>query len=353
MLRAYKSVEDNIFNAQLLIEYLVHHVWCVADKQLCTTKLNDELKAIYIKYSWFKLHVDSIYNVCIGLSTLEKDNFKKAFDNNNKIIELCDGSIKPIAISTLNSKLVAVLNPFFKILYTDFMAKALVYKKYGKKKDYYDSLITKNEFIECPCCGYGDIKTLYSKGHSPFDHYLPLKHYPFSAINFNNLFPICHICNSDYKGETDIIKNGQSVFYPFGKNHPLIKIEVTVNKLGLTNLVNKIGEEKKLLDKNEIKIDFDIKDVKIDSWDNIFKIRDRYFGKIADHRISWIDDVRKIYRDPDIKTDTFAAAFDKVIDFDSNKHLGFLKAPYLSNLKSYDNLIKAMDEVSEHSKITP
>ena len=38
-----------------------------------------------------------------------------------------------------------------------------------------------------------------------YDHYLPKKHYPFSSVDFNNLFPMCHTCNSKAKGQLDTL----------------------------------------------------------------------------------------------------------------------------------------------------
>jgi hypothetical protein len=350
MFNLYKPIVNDIYKTHLLIEFLVINVWCKADNKQCRIKLNDELKAIYDKHSWFKKQVSGIYSVCKKLTLAEKNTLKTVFENNNKIEELCNGTIKPIPLSSLNNDLLAAIEPFFEKLYTKFLGWKIIYSKYGTKKSYYNALLIANGFKFCPCCGFGDIKDYYSSGYSPFDHYLPQKHYPLSTVNFNNLAPMCHICNSDYKGETDILLGGQIVYYPFGVGHK-IEVLVTVDKNSLTNLITQIEESGKMLDPKEIKVDFDLKDNRIDSWDKIFKIKDRYFGKIAINRVSWLDDVRKVYRDPQIIADTYEKAFDKVIELDSEKHLGFLKAAYLKNLKSYGSLVKAMDEVSGTSVI--
>jgi hypothetical protein len=222
-----------------------------------------------------------------------------------------------------------------------------VYKIYLKKKDYYDQLISINEFTECPCCGFGDIKTDYSEGHSPFDHYLPQKYFPFSTLNFDNLVPMCHICNSDYKGERNIIKDGQKVFYPFGINHPKIELLVDFNPSKLPLLINKSNVDK--LPKGYFKISFNTNSKETESWDKIFRIKSRYSGKIADHRISWFNDVRQFYRSAEVVTSTASDAIDKVIKFDSHKHLGFIKNAYLTKMKSLPFLLKAIEEVSGSS----
>lgn len=351
MLKVYKSISHDIYKAHNLIEYLVNEVWCKADNKQCKSKLNDELKAMYEDQPWFQEQIKSIYKVSKSLTTQEKEDFKNAFAHNNRIEELCDGTITPIALSTLNKSLVKVVKPFFKELYTRFLGWKEIRETYGEKKTYYDELNVKNGFIDCPCCGFGDLKTIYSKGRSAFDHYLPQKHYPFSSTNFNNLVPICTTCNSDEKGEVDVLKESKPVYYPFSKTHPSIEVTVDVDKKVLKKLIEPTENLKSKITKSEIKVDFNLQDDKTQSWDRIFDIKTRYFGKIADNRVSWLDDVRQMYRDPDTIVNTYEAAFDKLITTDSNKYLGFLKSPYLKSMKSNHHLIRAMDEVSGSSKI--
>lgn len=356
MLRAYQPITHDIFKAHELIEYLVYQVWCKADDQPVEDKLNEMLTKLYEdgRLKSFKKDVDDIYAVCKDLNDDEKKAFAVAFENNNQIKKLCEGDAKPIALTTLNKKLVEKIEPFFKGLYTGFLDWKTIYEAYGTKKDYYDQLNFDNRFKECPCCGYGDLKTIYSKGRSAFDHYLPQKHYPFSATNFHNLIPICTTCNSDEKGEDDVLEMGKALFYPFEYNtHP--KIEVTVD-VKVKSIQKLIEEERSLEDKikpEEIVVDFNLKgDEKVESWDRIFSVRERYFGKIADNRVSWFDDVREAYRDPDLKTDTVESAFDKIIGSEANKQLGFLKAPYLESIKAKTAVLKAITEVSGDSKIS-
>ena len=351
MLKIYKPIEHEIFKAHNLIEYLVNSVWCKADNQQCNSKLNQELKDLYDTQPWFRRHVSNIYKTCKKLNAKEKRDFKNAFRTNNKIEELCDGTIKPFDIDKLNDDLLKCILPFFKKLYTQFLGWKAIKDKYGDKKNYYDELNLENGFTECPCCGYGDLKTIYSKGRSAFDHYLPQKHFPFSSINFNNLVPICSSCNSDEKGEVDVLKSGKPLYYPFAKTHDNIEVVVDLDKKSINKLIEKTNDLKSKITKSDIKVDFKTTNDKIMSWDSIFDSKNRFFGKIADNRINWINDVRQAFRDPDINVNTYEAAFDKIIQTDSNKYLGFLKSPYLVSMKLNHNLIKAMDKVSGDSII--
>ena len=56
-----------------------------------------------------------------------------------------------------------------------------------------------------------------------YDHYLYKKNYPFSAVDFDNLFPICHTCNEKAKNEKDIVRNVDQRVPAF---HPYIDAEV-------------------------------------------------------------------------------------------------------------------------------
>ena len=353
MLKVYKPIPHDIYKAHNLIEYLVNEVWCEADKTPVENKLNETLSTFYnnARLKNFKKDVEEIYDVCKSLDNNEKLAFKHAFENNNKIEEICDGSRTPIDLSTLNKKLIDKIEPFFKELYTSFLGWKDVCEYSGDKKEYYDELNLKNGFNECPCCGYGDIKTFNSKGRSPYDHYLPQKHYPFAATNFNNLVPICADCNSDEKGETDILKYGTPIYYPCAKNHPKIEVKVEVDKKALKKLIEPTDTLKDKVNKKEIMVSFNLTDNKTKVWDKIFDIKSRYFSKIADNRVSWIDDVRQVYRNGNIKTNTVSDAFNMVVSLDSHKQLGYLKAPYLNSMKSNPALLKAIGEVSGNSRI--
>ncbi|GAA3623385.1 hypothetical protein [Flavivirga jejuensis] len=93
-------------------------------------------------------------------------------------------------------------------------------------------------------------------------------------------------------------------------------------------------------------VDFNTKSEKITSWNEIFDIKNRYFGQIANNRENWLNDVKQVFRNEKIKTTNYVEAFDMVIELDPNKELGFLKTPFLSKMKSFISLIEAYEEVS-------
>ncbi len=130
-----------------------------------------------------------------------------------------------------------------------------------------------------------------------YDHYLPKSKYPFTSMNFMNLFPMCTDCNSKEKGKDDIIlKNGKKriVSYPFDK-HGVAKSLVIkpVNKNG-------IKVRSKLL--KNIDWDFEISmaksnDERVDSWNNIFGIKKRYKLRVSTLETIWFEWLIDGYKD--------------------------------------------------------
>jgi hypothetical protein len=354
MLIAYTKIDHSIFKFQDVIVYLVEEVFCKADKQKCYARIgtNEILKLLYnnTRTDWFKKNVEHIYTECRKLNGEQKYSILEVFQNNNEIEHLCNHPQDLIPISLIEEPVRTLITEFFKEFYDKILDWKDIKDKYGSKKDYYDDLLWDNDKIKsCPCCGYGILKTIYEKGHSSYDHYLPKKHYPFSSVNFNNLFPLCNECNSDYKGEEPILSYHKKIFYPFNNSHPEINFEVNVDPKSLVKFIDK----REKLDESDIAVRIlcaEKYSEEIESWDEIFEVKHRFFGQIATNGKSWLDDVREKQR----KTKKgYFECFDDIIEDDSNKPLGFLKSPFLANLKMHKSLLDALNEVTGDSIIKP
>lgn len=346
MLKNYLPIaNDPIFKLHELTEHLVCKVWSNADENECSTKLNPEFLVIYENYQWVKEGVDDIYKKCNELENKEEHllKLKNAFVQNNKIEELCNGSVKPIMSSEL-PPFITDIQLLFKRFYSELLDRSLVT---GNKKNYYDKLYLENKFSFCPCCGYYPMKTWSDKGHEAYDHYLPQSKFPFSSVNFKNLVPLCHVCNSTCKGAKDPIENGRKVFYPFALDKHVIKIYVEIPNI---DKIEHLYKDDKIKD-DDIVITLAGEDQdKIDSWDNIFEIKDRFFSRMEAGRNSWINRVKKYHAIQIRRGDfDFNDSFDEVIEQLSDpsyQNEGFLAAPFLESLKPFKNIIEAMKEVS-------
>ncbi len=264
MLRLYKPIQHDIFKLHTMLEHLVCSVWCKASEgETCESKLNDELKEIYISYEWLKNEIDEIYSEFVSLSDADKQSVKNAFSTNNKIEELCNGSESPIYLDALPE----IVEKNIKPLLVDFYEKLLERAKVpGTKQDYYQKLIEENELQYCPCCGLSYFESEDSKYREAFDHYLPKSKYPFLSVNFENLVPLCHKCNSDRKGTKDPIKDGAKAFFPFSDNNHDILIDLTIDK----------SKDLRLLEKEDLVINLIGDTNKIETWNRLFDINERY-----------------------------------------------------------------------------
>lgn len=81
------------------------------------------------------------------------------------------------------------------------------------------------DFDECPYCGINEPKTL--------DHYLPKETFPEFSVFPKNLVPICHACNTIYKGSQFLSATGDRLFlhtyYDTFPKFDFLSVRVTVN----------------------------------------------------------------------------------------------------------------------------
>lgn len=355
MLKTYSKIEHPIFGVHKLIEFLVSNVFCIADNKSCYSKLNDDLKLLYdnVNSDWFKNSIDEIYSI-IKDSENDKSNLKLIFENNNKIEFLCANPKEILKLDLLSEKLAVKIKPFFKELYKRFLGLEFIKSKYGTKKGYYNDLILNSEFIFCPCCGFGLIKHISNKGHSAFDHYLPLVHYPFSVINFDNLFPLCNDCNSDNKGSKDVLLKGKKVFYPFNAVHPLIEISIKIKEKDLLSLFRKNNKEIEEISKKELEVNYQNileYNEELQSWNLIFDINQRYFEQVKSNGKYWLENFKKRYNKYKAYS-SFDKIIDDVCDESENEQCSFLKKSFLQSIKLHNaSFIEAMNEVTGDSII--
>lgn len=332
MLRLYKPIQHDIFKLQTMLEHLVCNVWCEANNDdTCESKLNDEFKIIYNSYEWLKNDVDDIYNECKSLSEFARTAIKHAFSVNNKIEELCNQNETPVYLNCLPNIVESKIKPLLVKFYEDLLERK---KVPGTKQDYYQKLIEENELQYCPCCGLNYFESEDSKYREAFDHYLPKSKYPFLSVNFENLVPLCHKCNSDRKGAKDPIKDGAKAFYPFSNNHHNIQIDLTIDK----------SKDIRILEREDLTINLTGDTDKIETWDRLFDIKERYnnvsrkltksllqrikrrHNKFAEEKVNW----------------TYNDTLQELIDdyeIDKYEDRKFLKISLMKDLKNSTNLI--------------
>lgn len=119
----------------------------------------------------------------------------------------------------------------------------------------------------CPFCGYEFFDGLQAP-REDLDHYLKKSKYPFAAANLSNLVPMGGRCNSAYKGIKDILRRSdgtrRKAFDPYNHTGVTISLENSVPFTGLD------GEQP------DWQIDFAPDCEEIETWDDVFEIRQRY-----------------------------------------------------------------------------
>ncbi len=270
------------------------------------------------------------YTICKNLDRKQIKLLKTAVHNNNKIRELCNGTIQPVKyeqIEAVNPDLKRAIKLFCDCLYDHCITLKPFYTEYENINAYYKTVVKKSSV--CKCCGINKVLTQFHTHRSAFDHYLPRKHYPFNSLNFKNLIPICDICNGKYKLSEDTLyitenkgkinesKTRTVAFYPYSRTIHDFEIDITFSK----NFDSTI-EPKDI----EIELTCVGNTDKVASWDRIFGIKENYKAECCS------DEMRMYYEEQYIADMNFGKTHAQYIDIlTKNKYgdMNFLKIPFL------------------------
>ena len=144
----------------------------------------------------------------------------------------------------------------------------------GIRDLHYRCIYDNVRFHLCPFCGceYFDAP---GAPREALDHYLPISKYPFASVNLRNLVPMGNKCNSRYKLSRDILISDDGVrrrsYFPYGK--------VPAISLCLDRSVPFVGTDGEL---PRWDIQFDNESEEVNTWLEVFSIRDRYARDVLD-----------------------------------------------------------------------
>ena len=293
MLFNYRYVSHDIEKLQKYLDHLVKEVWCKANGVFSVDLLCVELKEIVvsvadnhkIKMKLFE-PIRDLFDLFKGLDTNQRNQFIQWYDANNDIEALCanDPHKQPITyaeVALINVTLAAQLKTFYDDLWNRVLTWDIVKSKSGDIKEHYKAFVKVNDEGKCPYCGFGDIKGLHHSKRDAYDHYLPKGTYPFNSVNFKNLAPMCHECNSSYKLEKNpaqhidpLRKAGvgtrRKAFYSYAATPPNISIELTL----LSSDIDKLCP-------TDIELNFTApgNEEELEAWKDVFGIEERYKAK--------------------------------------------------------------------------
>ncbi|MFH6991870.1 hypothetical protein [Flavobacterium sp. FlaQc-48] len=229
----------------------------------------------------------AIFNAYNNLPTLQdKQVVKNAYLINNDIESIADITKAPIKYSQLPISISTQIKSFYDELWGDnkILGYSIVVNSCGTVKQHFESFREINEYLVCPFCGLDSLLCEHDDGRDDYDHYLLKSKYPFISINFNNLFPMCHRCNSKNKNQKDLPYNDlttiqRKFYYPYSK-----EINHTINLTILSPDIDLKDSAKWKLEVNAANPSYE--DCK-ETWKDVFEIETRYKATISKHSKSW------------------------------------------------------------------
>lgn len=257
--------------------------------------------------STLKGEMEEIVKVFHLLPSSDKTKVKLAFENNQNIEEICKGNIEPKKFDFITDKTFReLLKNFFESLWSRLGKKGdgvngKVIEECKTIMDHFSTFRedTKHKMRLCPFCCLNPLKPSFGVYRNAYDHYLPKAQYPFVSVNFKNLVPVCHECNSDEKGtaDTPFYDTGErrTVYYPFDNTieddhfEPQIAPEENYDSELRSTLLKDINWKYSLKSQNN-------EDVRLNSWDQIFQIKRRYKEQIVYCEKAWFDDLIVEYK---------------------------------------------------------
>lgn len=341
MLFAYTHVPHAMEKMQEFIDFIFYEVWCKApgngDFRFELFDPNAELKELMEVFfygdtqggDFFYGHVERIYGLFAPLPQAQINQLKQWYQANNDIEKVCanDPAVQIACyadIAVIHPDLSNQLASFFKGLWP-LPNVAALREKIGQIDEHYQAFMQVNTTGKCPFCGLGNIKGIYHTKREAYDHYLPKALYPFNTINFRNLAPACHECNSTYKLSRDPAHNAaagrRKAFYPYATGAHGIKITVELNNPDIDHLTP-----------DDIQLTFGPAAVheEIETWKEVYGIDERYKAKCCDSDAKdWLEQVRILRDTHGITPESSLAIFQKQTAKAPVANSNFLKAAFL------------------------
>ena len=299
MLFPYIYVPHQMERMQRFVNFIFYQVWCRARKVgpygLNLFDANPPLKDVMTSFAYdhtdagdrFSSQVQAIYLSFSQLERREIAQFKRWYQGNNDLEKVCanDPTVhlvryRDIAVNYKN--IADQLSTFFKGLYSQSLLDlAALRAKIGHIDHHYQTFVQTNKAGKCPFCGISDLLGEYNSKREAYDHYLPKALYPFNSINFRNLVPACHHCNSSYKTSKDpaYTPKGASravhrraVFYPYKTAVHSIELQINLQHSDIFKLTP-----------TDITLQFGPAAItqEIETWKDVYGIEERYKAKLC------------------------------------------------------------------------
>jgi hypothetical protein len=348
MLFPYTYVPHQMEKMQAFIDFIFHEVWCKAPASGpfglhlfdANAELREVMEAFYYSDAqgadFFYGHVERIYGLFSALPAAQIDQFQQWYQGNNDLEKVCANDpaahlVRYTDIAVAHNDLGEQLAVFFKGLYSQSLLDlAALRAKIGDIDDHYNTFVQTNKDGKCPFCGIGDIKGIHASKREAYDHYLPKALYPFNSINFRNLTPACHECNSTYKLSKDPAHNPagrRKAFNPYAAAGYAIEVQVTLQHSDIEKLTPA-----------DVSLQFGPAAIneEIDTWKDVYGIEERYKAKLCAENDGkyWLTQVLDEWREDGKVPADFLTTLARQANSRPYAECNFLKKPFLEACQS-------------------
>lgn len=331
MLFPYQFVPHRIETLQVWINHLVKEVWCQAATDFSLALLHPDLRAVVEEIynteeditrgktgDWLHGPIKRIHQIFQHqLTSDQRQQVSAWYDNNNDIEALCscDPARVPVTYTELRAiraDLADEIKAFCISLWSNVLGLKAVRSRVGEIDEHYEAFVAVNKAGKCPYCGYNDIKGTNHTRREAYDHFLPKGIYPFNSVNFRNLAPMCHECNSSYKLQLDATHHIDPIsrkstgarrksFYTYAAASPSISISLSLN----TQDVMKLSP-----DEIDLNLSSQGRDEEVEAWREVFGIDERYKAKCCAENDgkAWLGKVRDEHQNYGLTPEQMLAA---------------------------------------------
>ena len=355
----YIPIDHEINKLQGYLDFLFFEIWIKAEGVFNSNLLeaNKEFHEIYTVIELQDTEWGNFFNGRVALIHQEfvsiddddfKNSLKESYIANNDIEGLCcNKDVIPITYQDIHSSypnLAQALKGFYSRVYgstSPFSLKAFGFLNDKLLPDFDVEFMKINDKEICPFCGINHIKGNNYSYREAYDHFIPKGIYPFNTINFKNLAPMCHECNSTYKltkkpiyfkDDNDINpiqreENRSLAFYPYSDTQPEISFKIELK----TTRIDTLKKEE-----IDLKIESEGNEEQVESWKRIFGLDERYKALLCSPSAgrAWINSIIDGYNSAVAQGSTLTRKQyyeSQLIDAKHNliSEIGFLKSVFL------------------------
>jgi hypothetical protein len=273
------------------------------------------------------------------LTADQRQRVSEWYSNNNDIEALCASNPdKPPAtyadIRAINAELETALKDFCTSLFANVIHLKAVVSRIGEIDAHYTAFVAENTEGKCPYCGYGDIKGVHHTRRDAYDHFLPKGTYAFNSVNFRNLAPMCHECNSTYKLGKDPTRHIDPISRKTGGTRRKAFYSYATVASGITvTVILKTKDVTKLLPKDiDLQLTASGREEEVEAWKDVFGIDERYKAKFCGENDgkAWLEHIVEEAENGDMTREQLLAQALRAADRSPYDSANFLKKSFLT-----------------------